>query len=75
MATTVVDHANSPLLTIPEVARLLGISRVRCYEMAASGEIPSMRLSARRIRVPQAALDAWLTERARQGTLREGAAR
>jgi excisionase family DNA binding protein len=66
MSIAVVNHATTPqLLTIPEVAELLGISRVRCYEMAASGEIPSIRLSARRIRVQPAALDAWLTERAR----------
>jgi excisionase family DNA binding protein len=65
METTAVKNGNTEFLTIPEVAELLGISRVRCYEMAATGEIPSMRLSPRRIRISRGALDAWLAERAR----------
>jgi excisionase family DNA binding protein len=48
------------LLTVPEVAERLGIQRERAYEMVKSGDIPSMRLSPRRIRVSEWALLEWL---------------
>jgi excisionase family DNA binding protein len=46
-------------LSVPEVARLLGISRALAYELVAQGEIPSIRLR-HRILVPKAALAALL---------------
>ena len=46
--------------TIPEVAHRMGVSPVRAYQMAQVGELPAIRLSPRRIRVPRAAFDAWL---------------
>jgi excisionase family DNA binding protein len=59
MASTV-DNANreARFLTVPEVAATLGVSRVRCYELVATGAIPSVRLSARCIRVPRAWIEA-----------------
>jgi excisionase family DNA binding protein len=49
-----------PLLTIPEVARILGASEERTYQMAARGVFPVIRLSPRRIRVPRDSFEAWL---------------
>jgi excisionase family DNA binding protein len=40
---------------------------MRCYEMVGEGEIPSIRLSERRIRIPREALDAWLAKRMQGG--------
>lgn len=60
-----------PLLTVAETAAMLGVPRQRCYELIARGGIPSVRLSARRIRIPRAALDAWIAEQA-AASLRRG---
>jgi excisionase family DNA binding protein len=43
------------VLSIAEAAELLGISRALGYELAARGELPTLRLG-RRIVVPRAAL-------------------
>jgi excisionase family DNA binding protein len=39
------------VVSVPEAARLLGISRTYAYEMIARGELPCIRLG-RRILVP-----------------------
>lgn len=49
-------------LTIPEVARLLGISRNLAYDLANQGKIPVLRLSQRRLVVPRDALQRMLAE-------------
>ena len=54
-------------LTVPETARVLGISRGLCYEMIREGSIPSLRLG-RRIVVPMRALETLLAS----GTLDVG---
>jgi excisionase family DNA binding protein len=46
-------------MTIPEVARLLGISRSAAYRAVARGEIPTIRIG-RRLLVPTAKLYAML---------------
>jgi excisionase family DNA binding protein len=51
------------LLRVDEVARLLQISRSLAYQLVASGALPAVRLGARQIRIPSAALDAWLFRR------------
>jgi excisionase family DNA binding protein len=51
------------LLTIREAAAILRCSRERTYELAARGEIPTVRISERRIRVPADALEDWIAER------------
>jgi len=51
---------DKPFLRIPGVPDLLDISVERAYQMAARGEFPSVRLSPRRIRIPQRALSAWV---------------
>jgi excisionase family DNA binding protein len=52
--------ADRLVLSVPEAADLLGISRALGYELIARGELPSLRLG-RRILVPRAALLALLT--------------
>lgn len=47
------------LLTVEEAARYLRISRAKAYAMAATGEMPTVRLG-RSVRVRLAQLDAWL---------------
>ena len=47
------------LLRVTEAAERLSLSRSRAYELIASGELPSVRIG-RSLRVPVAALDAWV---------------
>jgi excisionase family DNA binding protein len=46
-------------LTVPEAARLIGISRMTAYVAVREGTIPSIRIG-RRVLVPRAALDRLL---------------
>jgi excisionase family DNA binding protein len=55
------------LLTVPETAKLLRISRNLAYELVARGQIPAIRLG-RVIRVPRSTLEHWLTEGLREGS-------
>ncbi|MGA3220088.1 MAG: helix-turn-helix domain-containing protein [Acidimicrobiales bacterium] len=52
---------------VTEAAELLGISRGLAYELARSGQLPSLRLG-RRLVVPRAALLSWLERAARPGS-------
>ncbi len=47
------------VLTVNEVAKLLGLSRASAYQGVACGEIPSIRVG-RRILVPRQALERML---------------
>lgn len=47
------------LLTVPEAAKLLRISRNLAYELVARNELPAIRLG-RVIRVPKHGLTEWL---------------
>lgn len=47
-------------VSIPEAAKLLGISRNLAYLAAARGEIPTLKVG-RRVLVPRAALDEVLS--------------
>ncbi len=51
------------LLTVPEAAKLLRISRNLAYELVARHELPSIRFG-RVIRVPRSALECWLRDTA-----------
>jgi excisionase family DNA binding protein len=62
------DHASNngyepDLLTVPEAAKLLRISRNLAYELVARQQLPCVRLG-RVIRVPRSALDAWIGRQA-----------
>ena len=48
-------------VTVPEAAKLVGISRNHCYELVKQGIIPSIRLG-NRIVIPKIALDKKLAE-------------
>jgi len=44
---------------VNEAAEMLGISRSKCYELIAAGEIPVVRIGTS-IRVPSEGLREWL---------------
>ena len=46
-------------VSVDEAARMIGISRARCYPLVMSGEIPSITIGSRRI-IPVVALRAWM---------------
>lgn len=52
------------VLTVEEAAEALRISRSAAYRAVRAGEIPSIRLGARSLRVPAHALAALLGESA-----------
>jgi excisionase family DNA binding protein len=61
------DNGHEPdLLTVPEAAKLLRISRNLAYELVARRELPCVRLG-RVIRVPRTSLDAWIASQAASG--------
>lgn len=47
------------MLSVPEVAAMLGISRAGAYELARSKEFPAMKIGTRII-VPKEKLIAWV---------------
>ncbi|MBV8798448.1 MAG: helix-turn-helix domain-containing protein [Alphaproteobacteria bacterium] len=55
------DADGRKVITVPEAAQELGISRNSGYEAAARGELPTIRIG-RRLLVPRAALDRLLSE-------------
>jgi excisionase family DNA binding protein len=52
----------TPLLTVPEVAERLRVSRPTVYRRIRAGEIPAIRVgnTSGALRVPADELDAWL---------------
>jgi excisionase family DNA binding protein len=61
------DDKNDPLLiSVPDVARQLGIAKGLAYQMARDGRLPTVRLGKRAVRVPLARLQAWIAERTRE---------
>jgi excisionase family DNA binding protein len=52
-----------PLLTAPEVAKLLAVSRERVWSMSRRGEIPTVRLGPREVRYRPEDIDAWIARR------------
>ena len=57
------------LLTVPEAAQLLRISRNLAYELVAQHQLPCVRLG-RTIRIPRDSLELWIRERAEESALR-----
>lgn len=54
------DHPDVDVYDVAEAGRRLGIGRNLAYSLVRSGEIPSIRLGARRLVVPRIALDEML---------------
>ena len=59
---------NAVLMTIPEAARRLRVSRSHAYELARQRIIPTVRLGERALRVPSQELDRWLARRTVKAT-------
>jgi excisionase family DNA binding protein len=69
------DDKNDPLMiSIPSVARRLGIAKGLAYQMARDGRLPTVRLGKRAVRVPLARLEAWIAERTREEPAENGGA-
>jgi excisionase family DNA binding protein len=61
MKTTLSLVEAADVLTVREVQRILGIGRNATYELLASGRLPSIRVTPRRIVVTKRALEAFLS--------------
>lgn len=55
-------HQHRALLRIDEAADVLGLSRSKVYQLAASGLIPSIKIGRSR-RIPAAGLQRWIAVR------------
>ena len=53
---------NRLLYRVTEAADAIGVSRAHCYELIARGIVPHIRLGVGSIRVPRAALEAWVAK-------------
>lgn len=60
-------YDNDLLLTVPEAARVLRISRNKVYELVRQRLIPAVRLG-KNIRIPRQALDRWIAEQSAPST-------
>lgn len=60
--TLVIPTVEPPLLTVDEAATFLRISRAKAYQMAATGELPTVRMG-RSVRIRRDKLAAFLDER------------
>lgn len=56
-------RSGPPTLSVEQASRYLGVSRAYAYEMAREGRLPTIRLGARRVRVPAAGLLRLLGDR------------
>lgn len=46
--------------TAPEVARMLKVKKAYVYELVVTGKLKALRLSERRLRIPEEALKEYL---------------
>ena len=53
------------LLSVPEVAKTLGLGRTKVYELIACEGLPVVRFG-RAVRVPVASLQQWIEQREKQ---------
>ena len=58
------DEERPLLVNMETAARLLGISRSQAYQMAARGELPTVRFGCA-VRVHRGQLERWADEQAR----------
>ena len=69
--TTGVGEDRTDLLKVPEVAKRLGVSEPTVWRLIKSGEMDSIKVSARSRRIAPEVVEAYLRERS---TSRRGAA-
>jgi excisionase family DNA binding protein len=55
-----------PLLSIPDVMRMLGLGRDTVYRLIREEGLPSLKLGTRRVVVPSS-LAAWVKQREQSG--------
>ena len=48
------------MLTIPQVAERLCVPTAYAYELARRGELPTVRLGKKYVRIPLASFERWL---------------
>lgn len=53
------NYRDRLLLSVTEVAEMIGFGRTRAYELVKSGAIPSYLIDGR-IRIKRSDLDAWI---------------
>ncbi|MCL6559630.1 MAG: helix-turn-helix domain-containing protein [Firmicutes bacterium] len=64
MLSTVKNFDDLPAcLTVKELQAALGISRPTAYELINTKDFPAVRIG-RAVRIPKAALEKWLAEKA-----------
>lgn len=56
-----------PILTIPEVARYLKVSKSKIYELVSKKEIPHLKIG-RNVRIRQVDLQVWVEKQSTQIT-------
>ena len=66
------DKEQPILLTVSQASDLMGCSRSLGYAMASRGQIPTISLGPRSLRVPRRALEAWISEQLRQQSTTAG---
>lgn len=54
-------------LSIPEAAKIVGVSESKMYQIAKIKGFPTIKLGTRRIRVSAPGLERWLEEQAEKG--------
>ncbi len=54
-----------PILTIPEVARYLKMSKSKVYNLVSKKEIPHLKIG-RNVRIRQADLQRWIEKQTKQ---------
>lgn len=68
---TKIELSHRLCITIPEAAKLLGVSRNTGYEMARLGQLPTIRCGQRRLLVPKAAFIKMLEQGGENGKDKE----
>ena len=54
------QQGESRMLTIPQVAERLCVPTAYAYELARRGELPTVRLGKKYVRIPLASFERWL---------------
>jgi excisionase family DNA binding protein len=71
MRSTAGDEELPILVSVETAARLLGLSRAMAYELAARGELPTVRFG-RSVRIHRRELERWVDRAAQVPTAAAG---